>query len=46
MSTAVVYNGAEVDFSGEMKLCSYKGGTGKGVYKYFFDNCGCRILKK
>ena len=46
MSTAVVYNEAEVDFSGEMKFFSHKGGTGQGVYKYFCDNCGCRILTK
>ena len=46
MSTAVVFNEAEVDFSGEMKFFSYKGETGKGVYKYFCDNCGCRILTK
>ena len=46
MGTAAVFYESEVKFEGDMKLFQLKGGSGNSVYKYFCENCGCRIMTK
>ena len=46
ISTAVTFYESEVEFSGDMKIFEYKGGSGKSIYKYFCENCGCRLITK
>ena len=46
MGTVAVFYESEVKFEGDMKLFQLKGGSGNSVYKYFCENCGCRIMTK
>ena len=46
ISAAVTFYESEVEFSGDMKIFEYKGGSGKSIYKYFCENCGCRLITK
>ena len=46
MGTAAVFYESEVQFTGDMKLFQLNGGSGNSVYKYFCENCGCRIMTK
>ena len=46
MSTAVTFSESEVEFSMDMKIFEYKGGSGESMYKYFCENCGCRLITK
>ena len=46
ISTAATFYETEVEFSGDMKIFEYKGGSGKSIYKYFCENCGCRLMTK
>ena len=46
ISTAVTFYESEVEFSDDMKIFEYKGGSGKSIYKYFCENCGCRLITK
>ena len=46
MGTAAVFYESEVKFEEDMKLFQLKGGSGNFVYKYFCENCGCRIMTK
>ena len=46
MSTAATFYESEVQFSGDMKIFKYQGGSGKPIYKYFCDNCGVRLMTK
>ena len=46
ISTAVTFYESEVEFSDDMKIFEYKGGSGKSIYKHFCENCGCRLITK
>ena len=46
MGTVAVFYESEVKFEGDMKLFQLKGVSGNSVYKYFCENCGCRIMTK
>ena len=46
MGTVAVFYESEVKFEGDMKLFQLKGGSGNSVYKYFCENCGCRVMTK